>query len=114
MLVLALTGMTTAYAVIAYSTTQKDAQTTSTIALGSGTEYLSPELWGLMYKQLAVETVPERVRVLIVPNLVSVTPNGFALKVEVDAKINSAIPELVALPFAWATNETATDKPRTG
>ena len=75
MLVLVLTGMATASAVMAYSTTQKDAQTTSTIALGSGTEYLSPELWGLMYKQLAGETVPERVRVLIVPNLVSVTPS---------------------------------------
>ena len=75
MLALVMTGMATASAVMAYSTIQKDAQTTSTIALGSGTEYLSPELWGLMYKQLAGETVLERVRVLIVPNLVSVTPS---------------------------------------
>ena len=38
------------------------------VSLGSGTRYLSPELWSLLYQQLAGTTVPERVSVLIIEN----------------------------------------------
>ena len=45
------------------------------IGLGSGTEYLSPELWGLLYGQRAWTEVPERVSVLISENCVETAPS---------------------------------------
>ena len=46
----------------------------STVELGTVTQYLSPELWGLLYQQVTEETVPERVSVMIYENKVDTTP----------------------------------------
>ena len=45
----------------------------ATVILGSGIRHLSPELWSLLYQQLAGTTVPERVSVLIIENAADTT-----------------------------------------
>ncbi len=37
----------------------------ATVELGSETQHLSPELWGLLYQQIAGTTVPDRVSVMV-------------------------------------------------
>ena len=68
-----ISGSQTSFPGAQLSTPEPTSIQLSTVDLGFGTEYLSPELWGLLYQQIAGATVPERVSVLILENKVEPT-----------------------------------------